>query len=85
MNGFSDGALDNEDWLISPSIDLSNYDNAELDFYTRRNFSGGDFKIYVSENYVTGEDPSAEAYVWTEITTATLCQMAAGYLLDQLH
>jgi len=72
MNGFSGGAVENEDWLISPELNLSNYESSEFDFYTNQNFSGGDFKVFISEDYVVGEDPTSSTYNWTEITGVTL-------------
>lgn len=72
MNGFSSGAQDNEDWLISPAVDLSNYTYAEFDFYSNQNFSGGDFKVFISEDYEAGQDPSGESFNWVEITDVEL-------------
>lgn len=68
MNGFASGAQTNEDWLISPSINLTGLTSAMLKFDTAKNFTGNALQVYVSTNY-TGGLPSTAT--WTPIT-ATL-------------
>lgn len=78
MNGFSGGAVVNEDWLISPAIDLSSVPSAILTFQSAKNFSGNAIQVFVSTNYsgsgapstatwtqLTATVPSASGFVWT--------------------
>jgi hypothetical protein len=68
MNGFSGGAVVNEDWLISPAIDLTGLATAKLNFETAKNFTGNALQVYVSTNYTSGAPTTA---TWTPLT-ATL-------------
>lgn len=66
MNGFaSNAAQPNEDWLISPAIDLSTSTVPLLSFYSRTRFAGPTLKLLVSTNYAGSGDPSAAT--WTEV------------------
>lgn len=65
MNGFSGSAQLNEDWLISPSINLTGLTTAMLKFDTAKNFTGNALQVYVSTNY-TGGLPSTAT--WTQLT-----------------
>ena len=69
MNGYSGGANANEDWLISPGMNLNNYDEELLSFTTAEGYSGTDLVVYYSTDYVTSNNPNS--YSWTEITTLT--------------
>jgi hypothetical protein len=66
MNGFSSGAQVNDDWLISPAIDLSSVPTAFLSFQTSRPFSGSNIQVYVSTNYSGSGAPSTAT--WTLLT-----------------
>ncbi len=66
MNGFSSGAQLNDDWLISPAIDLSAVPTAILTFQTAKNFTGNALQAYVSTNYSGSGAPSAAT--WTQLT-----------------
>lgn len=60
----------NEDWLISPEIDLSNVSAANLTFdYVARYFSdaSNEATVWVSDDYVQGGDP--EQSTWVQIQT----------------
>jgi Family of unknown function (DUF5689) len=70
MNGFSGGAVVNEDWLISPAIDLSSVSIAGLSFQTSRPFSGNNLQAYVSTNYSGSGAPSAAT--WTLLSSALM-------------
>lgn len=55
MNGYQGGALDNEDWLVSPALDMSAMTAPHLHFWTKRRFVGNNTKeVFVSANY-TGD------------------------------
>ena len=69
MSGFYDGTSHpNEDWLISPAIDLSGRNNVNLQIRETINFltSYADLKVLVSNNY-TGGNPN-ENGTWTELS-----------------
>lgn len=71
MNGFSSGAQNNEDWLISPSIDLTTAPTAVLTFQTQRPFSGTNIQVFVSTNYVApnpASPPLPATATWTLLT-----------------
>lgn len=60
-NGFGgDGPSD--DWLLTPTLDMSALASASFSFENTRNFSGGDLQVLVSVDYAGG-DPSAANWV----------------------
>ena len=64
MNGFASGSSQvNEDWLISPAIDLSATNNPALNFYSRTRFAGAPLRLYVTTSY-TGDVTTT---AWTEL------------------
>lgn len=63
MNGFSSGAVQNDDWLISPAINLASAPTAFLSFQTSRPFSGNNLEVYASINYSGSGAPSTAT--WT--------------------
>lgn len=65
INGFASGNILNEDWLISPALNLSNMTYAVLSFWTRSAFSGDKLQLKVSTNYSGTGDPSLAT--WTNI------------------
>ncbi len=69
MSGYSGGAQDNEDWLISPRFDLDGAINPALTFMNACNYAGPDLEVKYSTNYDDGGDPSTAS--WTDLT-ATL-------------
>lgn len=71
MNGFSGGAVLNEDWLISPAIDLSSVPTAILTFQTAKNFSGNALQVYVSTNYSGSGTPTAATWTLLSGTVAS--------------
>ncbi len=68
INGFAGGAVANEDWLVSPQIDLSNYQNAILQIREAINFisSYDDLQVLIATDYESG-DPTASG-TWVNIT-----------------
>lgn len=68
MNGYSGGSNENEDWLISPPMNLDMYTNEILNFYTAMNYSGPVLEILYSTNYDGGGDPSTAS--WTTLTAS---------------
>lgn len=65
MSGFASGNNANEDWLISPAIDLTGSTNAGLTFQTASRFAGNQLQMYVSTNYAGSGDPTLAT--WTEV------------------
>ena len=67
MNGYSSqtpvGNQANEDWLISPSIDLSSSNVPLLTFYSKTKFAGDPLRLLVTTNY-TGDVTTTS---WTEL------------------
>lgn len=68
MSGYSGTNNANEDWLISPAIDLSGLTSASLSFQTASRFTGNVLEVKISSNYPGGDPNSA---TWTNLT-ATL-------------
>ncbi|NIK91107.1 DUF5017 domain-containing protein [Mangrovimonas sp. CR14] len=69
MSGFSGGNHENEDWLISPAIDLTGVTEAILNFQTAKNYNGNLLEVYMATNY-SGGDPNTDGD-WTPLS-ATL-------------
>ncbi|MDR2653626.1 MAG: DUF5689 domain-containing protein [Prevotellaceae bacterium] len=75
----------NVDWIISPAIDLSSYSAAKLAFDHARGpaasitvgIAQGWYKVYVSNNYNSG-DPTAAT--WTELTGVNHTTTAWAYV-----
>lgn len=63
MNGFAGGATqDNEDWLISPPLNMSAMTNPNLHFWSKVRFSGTNTKeVYVSSNFAG--DPNTATWI----------------------
>lgn len=71
MNGYSGSAQNNEDWLISPAINLTAAPSATLTFQTQRPFSGTNIQVFVSTNYVApnpASPPLPSTATWTLLT-----------------
>jgi hypothetical protein len=66
MSGFSGGAVVNEDWLISPVINMNNYETVIMTFFTAKNYDGDDLQLKVSTNYSGNGDPNAAS--WTNLS-----------------
>jgi len=66
MSGYDGGALDNEDWLISPAFNTSIYHDVKFSFDNAMNYSGPDLQVFVSQDYDGGDDPNAST--WVDIT-----------------
>lgn len=71
MNGFSSGAQTNDDWLISPAIDLSAVSSATLTFNTAKNFTGNALQVFVSTDYSGSGAPSTANWTALAGTLAT--------------
>ncbi|MBE0646369.1 MAG: choice-of-anchor J domain-containing protein [Bacteroidales bacterium] len=69
MNGFSGGAVENEDWLISPAMNFDLYVNEQLTFQTACNYDGPNLELKISNEYDGVSDPNE--FEWVDLT-ATL-------------
>ena len=77
MSGFSGTNQTNEDWLISPAINLTGLNFAILRFDNASRFTGDLLEVYVSTNYNTGAPSTA---TWTQITGFTLDTNTGSYV-----
>jgi Bacterial Ig-like domain/Ig-like domain CHU_C associated len=67
INGFAAGSnIINEDWLISPSLNLVSTTYPLLSFWSRTAFNGAPLKLKVSTNYTGTGDPALA--IWTDLT-----------------
>lgn len=74
MSGYSSGAKDNEDWLISPAIDLNGYTNAKLQLNQAINYLNGQWdqvQVVISTDY-DGNKSNLASATWTPVTIDTL-------------
>jgi hypothetical protein len=65
MSGYSGGNFANEDWLISPSINASSYENVYFEFRNAYRYTGDVMRVYVSNDYPGSGNPND--YTWTEL------------------
>ena len=63
INGYAGGNVQNEDWLISPALNLSAMNYAVLSFWTRSAFSGDKLQLKVSTNYTGSGNPSLATWI----------------------
>ena len=71
MNGFADDARhQNEDWLISPNINIQPnvYEELQFEFRTAKKFEGPDLQVMVSMDYDGVGEPGE--FTWLDITDA---------------
>jgi hypothetical protein len=68
VNGYANGINNtNEDWLISPSLNLAGTTYPLLSFWSRTAFNGDPLRLLVSTNYSGTGDPNAAGVVWTDL------------------
>lgn len=65
INGFSGGAVLNEDWLISSPYDLTGFNFPLMTFWSRVAFQGPRLKLLISTDYSSGNPSTA---TWTELS-----------------
>ncbi|MGB0896427.1 MAG: DUF5689 domain-containing protein [Flavobacteriaceae bacterium] len=68
MSGYAGGNNANEDWLISPAIDLSSATAPVLTFRTAKNYTGPALEVFMSTNYSGSGDPYATGVTWTALS-----------------
>ena len=69
VNGYNHGI--NEDWLISPPLNLDTCNNPTLRFRTARNYTGNAIEVFFSNDY-NGSDPTLATW------TALPCALSTG-------
>ena len=73
MSGYSGGNNANEDWLVSPALNLTHHTNIILKFSTAMNYGtagDGSLKVMYSTTYSGSGDPNLAT--WTEFPAYTL-------------
>lgn len=66
INGFTGGTnVPNEDWLISPALNLTGTTYPLLSFWSRTRFNGDPLELKVSTDYPGSGDP--RNYTWTDL------------------
>ncbi|MCY7422212.1 MAG: T9SS type A sorting domain-containing protein [Chitinophagaceae bacterium] len=68
INGYSGGAQENEDWLISPPLNFSAITLPVLRFWSRGEFVGPPLHLLISTDYDGSSDPNL--YTWTDLDAA---------------
>ncbi|MDQ6812256.1 MAG: T9SS type A sorting domain-containing protein [Bacteroidota bacterium] len=68
MNGYSGGAVENEDWLISPRLAISSLSLPILKFWSRGEFTGPSLQLLVSTDYDGSSNPNAAT--WTNLNAS---------------
>lgn len=79
MNGFNGSARLNEDWLISPKLDLSTVaTSATLNFQTASRFAGPVLQVLVSTDYAGTGNPTTAT--WTALSGFALDLNTASFI-----
>ncbi|MDA7706498.1 MAG: DUF5689 domain-containing protein [Flavobacteriaceae bacterium] len=72
MSGYSSGSTsENEDWLITPAIDLSAVSSAVLTFQTAKNYTGNVLEVYMCTDYLGGDPNDSGSWVPLSVTLST--------------
>lgn len=66
MNGYAGQSYANEDWLVSPDMNLLELSSVSFTFLSAMNFAGPALQLYASTDYEDGNLPTD--YTWAEIT-----------------
>jgi len=84
MSGYLAENFVNEDWLISPAIDLSNMNDTKMQFYSAFNYAGNPLSVLVSSDYSSGNPTTSGT--WNDITSSAVFSpgawawTASGYI-----
>ena len=76
ISGYAAGNKNNEDWLISPSIDFTNKTVGKLIFDSATKYTGNSLQVYISTNYTSGAPASA---TWT-LVPATFAAVNSNFV-----
>ncbi len=66
MSGYDGGSHANEDWLISPKMDLNAYQSVTFNFSSATKYDGNHLQLFYSTDYDGSGNPND--FTWTEIT-----------------
>nr|NQU93001.1 DUF5017 domain-containing protein [Bacteroidota bacterium] len=66
MSGYEGTTFENEDWLISPMLDLSDYKNEKISFFNAYSYNGIALEFKISMDYDGGGSP--KDFTWTNLT-----------------
>ena len=82
MTGYDGAAFDNEDWLISPSLDLTAYNDVTFGFEQARNYGSNDgLFVKISTDYDGSSDPSTSG-TWTDISDSYIWHEGGWNFID---
>lgn len=71
MNGYASGNKENEDWLITPALNLDTATNVKVSFKTAKNYTGPAIKVMISSNFNgTFTAAGITGATWTDITSS---------------
>ena len=76
ISGYVGGNKNSENWLISPSLNLSLSSNPVINFRTAAKYTGNALEVWVSSNYISGNPGAAS---WVQITNFTLSPNTGNY------
>ncbi len=68
VSGYAGAPFDNEDWLVSPSVDLSNYSDVVFSFFNATSYDGPAMEVFISTDY--SGDVSAATWTNLEFTAS---------------
>lgn len=71
MSGFNGSNHVNEDWLISPQLNLASYTTPLLSFWCRTRYSGAFIQVLVSTNYGGSGNPNSATWTTVPVTLPT--------------
>jgi hypothetical protein len=66
MSGYDGGAFDNEDWLISPVLNMADFDSVFFNFESAYNYTGPALQLFISNDYDGAGNPND--FSWTDIS-----------------
>ena len=68
MSGYDSGSHANEDWLVSPELDFTNYVSGDFTFDNAYKYDGNPLMLLVSTDYDGTSSP--ETFTWNDITSS---------------
>ena len=66
MTGYAGEVFENEDWLISPQMDWTGFDELYFKFMSAMNYTGPDLQLFLSQDYDGSGNPND--FTWLEIS-----------------
>ena len=91
ISGYASGNQNNEDWLISPSIDFTGKTTGTIIFDSATKYTGNALQLYISTNYTSGAPstatwslvpasfaPTNSNFVWTSSGLVDISSYVAG-------